>query len=194
MVSDTDGALAVTFHYSAEAAPGQRITRWELSFGDDSDPEGATVSLAEIHRTESVHSYGVRLDEAGSAYTATFKVWDEESGASPAATDSVVITVQSPPPVVTAFTATPQTGSAPLLDFEFTAQAGAGKSLVKYTLEYGDGSFYGEEGFSEPWTSTLQRSGFTRTYEEAGAYTARVTVWDDAGRKATKELEITVTG
>jgi PKD repeat protein len=107
----------------------------------------------------------------------------------------VVITVQSPPPVVTAFTATPQTGSAPLLDvdFAFKARAGAGKSLVQYTLEYGDGRSITEEGFSEPWPSTLERTEDPHTYGKAGAYTARVTVWDDAGRKATKELEITVT-
>lgn len=193
MVSNA-GTLAVTFHYSAEAAPDLKITRWELSFGDDTDPLGDPVSLLRIPETEAEHSYDVRTGEAESTYTATFKVWDEESGASPAATDSVVITVQSPPPEVTDFTADPVTGPAQLVvTFAFTAQAGAGKSLVKYTLESGDGWSLTEEGFSVLWNSTLERSE-THTYEKPGTYTARVTVWDDAGRQAIKELDITVTG
>lgn len=196
MVSNA-GTLAVTFHYSAEAAPDLKITRWELSFGgDDTDPLGAPVSLLRIPETEAEHSYGVRTGEAESTYTATFKVWDEESGASPAATDSVVITVQSPPPKVTDFTFTPDPEAAGNPgEFAFTAQAGAGKSLVKYTLESGDGWSLTEEGFSVPWDSDsdLTRSE-THTYEKPGTYTARVTVWDDAGRQAIKELDITVTG
>lgn len=85
-------------------------------------------------------------------------------------------------PKVTEITATPSSGKAPIeVDFTAAATDGDGDELT-YTWSFGDGS--------DPATGATT----SHTYEEAGAFTARVTVEDPAGAKASKSTVITLTG
>lgn len=85
-------------------------------------------------------------------------------------------------PKVTELTATPSSGKAPVkVDFTAAATDGDGDDLT-YTWDFGDGS--------DPATGATT----SHTYTEAGAFTAKVTVEDPAGAKASRTKAITLTG
>lgn len=85
-------------------------------------------------------------------------------------------------PKVTEITATPSSGKAPV-KVDFTAAATDGDSdELTYTWDFGDGS--------DPAIGAMT----SHTYTEAGKFTAKVTVQDPAGAKASKSTAITLTG
>jgi PKD repeat protein len=79
-------------------------------------------------------------------------------------------------PVCESLTATPQSGDAPLaVSFSVAAFDTNGGTVAEYRYDFGDGS-----GVESATSATA-----THTYENAGSYTAVVTVVDDQGNRAT---------
>ncbi|MBI1923521.1 PKD domain-containing protein [Candidatus Poribacteria bacterium] len=144
-----------------------------------SDADGTITSYAwdfgdSTSSTEQnpTHTY----DKAG-AYTAKVTVSDN-GGAK--ATAEIGITVNSNQPPTLTVSATPTTGTAPLtVTFTATAQDPDG-TIASYAWDFGD-------------SSTSNERNPTHTYQATGAYTAKVTVTDNAGATATAEITITVT-
>jgi PKD repeat protein len=164
MASPTSGAapLLVSFTGSGSDADGT-IAAYSWDFGD-----GGTSSLQNPSQSYSM---------AGS-YTAQLTVTDNQGATGSA---SVAITVTPPvnqPPTATA-SASPVTGTAPLL----VAFTGLGSdpdgTIASYAWTFGDGG-----------TSTQQNS--SHTYQMAGSYTARLTVTDNQGATGSATVTITV--
>ncbi len=171
--------LEVIFVVQATAAPGRRIVRWKLEFGDDNALEftADTTSLD--------LSIPYQYSEPGT-YQATLTVTDNLAFI---ATAQVTVTVTTPPPSVQ-LTASPEDGDAPLpVTFTCSASAGPGAKITKWMLYFGDGSFTGEEGLE------VETLGRTRnyTYTQAGSYTATFKVWDTLNQTSETTVTIEVT-
>lgn len=160
----------VTFTLQATAASGRELVSWKLWYayteGASPDEQG-TISGETFYHTLT-HQYS----DPGT-YTVRFEVKDS---ADQVVVKELEITVNPALPVITSFTAAPQTGSAPLtVNFAFTAQAGAGAKIAKWTLWFGDGSFTGEEGLAlDTLTETVSYE-----YVQTGSYTATLKIWDN---------------
>jgi len=102
----------------------------------------------------------------------------------------VTVHVTTPPPTISSFTATPTSGSVPLtVNFSFTAEAGAGAKITKWTLLFGDGDFTGQEGLNvDSLTKTV-----THEYTQTGSYTATLRVWDSLNQMSEGTVDIEVT-
>jgi endoglucanase len=159
--------LRVSFEAQGSDPEGSRVTyRW--SFGDGSGPEtGRRVT----------HTY-----RSPGTYTARVTATDRE-GASSTAELEITVTAQAvnQPPSVT-MTATPQTGAAPLrVGFVAEGTDPEGDEL-RYRWSFGDDDDddpkYGRE--------------VTHEFKQPGTHTARVTVTDAQGARASAELRITV--
>ena len=94
-------------------------------------------------------------------------------------------------------TATPAAGPAPLtVQFSATARDGDGR-IAEYIWTYGDGTFsFNPAGDTANLRDTLAMHNNPRpvkTFHLPGAYTAFLTVTDDAGHAVTRTVTITVT-
>ncbi len=87
------------------------------------------------------------------------------------------------PRITAVLTANPTSGEAEL-SVTFTLSESTGP-ITSYTLSFGDGT--------TPATGTDVDTTIVHTYEEAGSYTAQLTVQDDRGRTDTDTVTITVT-
>ena len=182
------GSAPVDFWATITAAPGRRIKHIALDYETDGTPDlEADVDFETYNWWIGTHSY----TDPGT-YTATLTVTDDASPAQ-TFTATATITVTSPPPVITSFTATPQTGSAPLtVTFDFTAQAGGtGRKIVKYTLSFGDTTSFTEDGLSIVHPATLTRS-WAHEYTQTGSFTATLKVWDDLNQTDEESVTIVV--
>ena len=153
----TSGAapLAVQFSNSSTNA-----TSWSWNFGD-----GTTSTAQNPAKTySSAGSYTVSLTATG-------------TGGSHTATKTGYITVNPPAPVAS-FTASPASGTAPLLvTFSCTSTG----SITSRSWDFGDGT-----------ASTAQNA--VKTYESAGTYTAKLTVTGPGGSNTTtKTISATTT-
>ena len=181
-VTPTSGAapLDVLFIVNAEAASGRKIVYWKLEFGDGNEVEftADTTSLS--------LNFPYTYNDPGD-YTAKLTVRDN-SGVE--ATSQVTVHVTTPPPTISSFTATPTSGSVPLtVNFSFTAEAGAGAKITKWTLLFGDGDFTGQEGLNvDSLTKTV-----THEYTQTGSYTATLRVWDSLNQMSEDTVDIEVT-
>ncbi|MBC7093257.1 PKD domain-containing protein [Candidatus Bipolaricaulota bacterium] len=164
--------LTVNFSATITAAPGRRIKHLALDYETDGTPDfEAAVDFENYSGPIASNAYA----DPGT-YTATLTVTDDASPAQ-TFTASVTITVTSPPPVITAFTATPTGVLA--VDFHFEAQAGGtGRKIVKYTLSFGDTTSLTEDGLNIVHPATLSRT-ISHDYVQTGSYTATLKVWDD---------------
>lgn len=178
--------LYVDFWATVTAAPGKRIVHLRVEYGDGEPDFTADVDFETYNWWLTNHSY----TDPGT-YTATLTATDNAAQATAA---SVTVTVTSPPPQITAFTATPDTGPAPLsVDLDFTAVAGAtGRKIVKYTLSFGDTTSLTEEGLNIVHPATLVRT-IPHDYTQTGSYTATLKVWDDLSKTDEESLAIEVT-
>jgi len=185
----------VEFHVQGWAAEGKHLVAWTLYLDY---PEEEPVEEEEDLEVETidetvVHTY----DEAGE-YTARLVVEDEDGLQ---ATATTTFTVTLPGTEITNFEVTdavPGDGTEEdpyelnvdeEYTFEFSAEPGAGREIVEWRLEFGDGSFVGETGLSEDGTLTVIR---THTYTQTNSYTAVAMVWDDADDSDSEEIEIEV--
>ncbi len=158
--------LTVSFDGTGSVPPaGASIVSYSWDFGDGNTGIGSTTS----------HTY-----TADGTFTASLVVEDSNGGLNAA---TITITVD-PAPVddpVAAFTANPNTGTAPLtVDFDAsTSTPPAGATLISYSWDFGDGT-----------TGTGET--VSHTYNAAGTYTAILTVEDSNSNTDTEEANITV--
>jgi PKD repeat protein len=112
---------------------------------------------------------------AGS-YTATLTV-NGSSGQTSSTSRTIMVTNAPPPPVSASFTANPSSGQAPLA-VQFTDQSTG--PVTGWNWNFGDGA-----------TSTTQNP--SHTYNNAGSYTAKLTVNGSGGQTSSSSRTITVT-
>jgi PKD repeat protein len=157
--------LVVQFNGSSSSDPDGTISSYLWTFGDGTSATGVTAS----------HTYS-----AAGTYTAILKVTDN-SGLSSSGTVGINVTaalVNTPPTALV--TATPVSGSAPLVvQFNGTQSYDTGGSISSYLWTFGDGG-------------SATGSTTSHTYNSAGSYTATLKVTDNGGLTATKSVVITV--
>ena len=169
----TSGIAPLTVNFTANASDvdNDNLTfSWDFGDGEDLDNQ----STEGVEKKQN-HTY----DKAGT-YTAKVTVSDDKGNS---ASDSVEITVESQPsnkPPTVSLSATPTSGEASL-NVEFTANGNDpdGDTLT-YSWDFGDGN------------KTGSKSKETHIYNNAGTFTAKVTVSDGKGGSATDSTEITV--
>jgi len=163
--------LSVTFSAANSTGP---IVSFTLDFGDSSSPYSGTDITVNI-----AHTY-----TTAGTYTAVLTVQD---AAGRTDTDSVTITVL--PGTTASLSATPsnpETGET--VTFTLQATAASGRTLVSWTLNYGDGNE--ESGVVSGSTMNITR---THSYTDPGIYEVVFTVEDSGGYTATATVTITVT-
>ncbi len=167
-----EAPLAVTFDPSASTGG---ITSFTLAFGDGSPAAtGADVS------TTVVHTY----DDPGT-YTAQLTVQDARGRTD---TDTKTVVVSEPPgPTATLGVDPSETEVGEDVTFYIEGSPPAGKKIVKWTLDYGDGTV--EEN---PVNLTTLDTTRTHQYGDADTYTAVLTVEDEDAATATDSVTITV--
>jgi PKD repeat protein len=160
-----DAPLLVNFDASASSDTDGSITAYAWNFGDGTVGTGRAVS----------HTYATV-----GTYTARLTVTDDD-GAIASATSSLSVTTPSAnQPPVALFTASPLSGTAPLLvSFDASAASDADGSITAYAWDFGDG------------TTGTGRT-VSHTYATVGTYTSRLTVTDDDGATSSKTVSIDV--
>ncbi|MFW6119022.1 MAG: PKD domain-containing protein [Planctomycetota bacterium] len=155
--------LEVNFDGSASSDGDGTITQYTWDFADGSTGSGATVS----------HIYS----EAGT-YDATLTVVDNYGTS---ASDTVTVTVETPnSPPTASVSATPTSGFVPLeVSFDGSGSTDSDGNIASYTWEFGDG---------HSGTGAV----VSHAYDEAGTYTATLTVSDDDGATDTAAATIEV--
>ncbi|MFO7956539.1 MAG: PKD domain-containing protein [Candidatus Brocadiia bacterium] len=155
--------LEVNFDGSASSDGDGTITQYTWDFADGSTGSGATVS----------HIYS----EAGT-YNATLTVVDDYGTS---ASDTVTLTVEAPnSPPTASVSATPTSGTVPLeVSFDGSGSTDSDGTVTSYAWDFGDG--YSGTG-----------SAVSHAYDEAGTYTASLTVSDDDGATDTASVTINV--
>lgn len=171
--------LDVEFWATISAAPGRRIKHVALDYETDGTPDfESDVDFATYDWWIPDDSSPYTYNDPGT-YTATLTVTDDATPAQDF-TATATITVTSPPPVITAFTATPQTPYAGAnVTFAFEAKAGdAARKLVKWELRSGDG-YVVTVVLPTPASTLNVTQVYAGGYAQTGSYTATVKVWDD---------------
>ena len=161
-----EAPLTVVFDASGSSDPDGTIVSYTWSFGDGEN--GAGVS-------------GYHVYNSPGTYTTILTVVDD---AGAAATTSQVITVTAPENQAPSagFTATPDSGPAPLtVMFNAAASTDPDGTIASYDWDFGDGSPNGS-GIA-----------LTHTYTAAGTYVVVLTVTDDDGADATATGTVEVT-
>ena len=178
----TSGNEEPNASFSAEPRSGDVPLLVDFDAGSSSDPDGYLATYYWDFGDGEVLADGIvepsHVYSAPGTYDATLTVIDN-SGASDS--QSKRITVHSTNEAPTAwFTATPETGEAPLeVDFDASASTDGDGVIVDYDWNFGDGD---------------TGNGVTpsHTYGTPGTYTATVTVEDNEGASddATRQIEV----
>lgn len=162
--------LPVSFDASASSDSDGSIAAYVWIFGDGGTASGRTAA----------HTYAV----AGT-YRAQLTVTDNDGATASASRDISVTSGTTPPPAnqapTAAFTASPLSGTAPLLvSFDASGSTDPDGSIATYAWNFGDG------------VSGTGRTA-SHTYAVVGTFTARLTVTDDDGATASASRDILVT-
>lgn len=141
------------------------IASFAWNFGDGTSGTGQTTA----------HAYA-----APGTYTATLTVTNDRGG-SASTTQSVTVSPSVAPTATFIVTpANPRVGQA--LNFNADqSTAAAGRKIVQYSWNFGDGTPGVTAGFLTQ-----------HTYTAAGTYTVILSIMDDAGQKATSTASVTV--
>ncbi len=140
------------------------ITQYRWDFGDGGSGSGSTTT----HAFSNSGTYFVRLTVS------------DASGRSASTTQSVTVGAGTVPTASFTFGPTPVRANIPV-NFNGTGSTpAAGRTIVSYRWEYGDGS---------PTESGAQ---VAHAFAVAGVYTVTLTVTDDVGRSHTTNRTVTV--
>ncbi|HDL84963.1 MAG TPA: PKD domain-containing protein, partial [Candidatus Acetothermia bacterium] len=157
--------LAVSFDASVSSDPDGTIASYTWAFGDGQNGSGMSGS----------HIYS----HAGT-FTVILTVIDN-GGLMSTASQTITVTAPANAAPTAVFTATPDTGIAPLtVMFNAATSQDPDGTIVTYDWDFGDGSVH-KQGVS-----------VTHTYLSAGSYAAILTVTDDGGAQDTATHTITV--
>jgi PKD repeat protein len=165
--SDTEGIAPATFEFEADVTGGMEpyIINWDFGDGDEEsdDDDDETVE----------HTF----DQAGT-YNVAVIVTDSTGRT---ASDSILITVEAPPPLTAVDIISNDTEGLAPATFEFEANVTGGTEPYTYSWDFGDGS---EESDDD---ETVEH-----TFDQAGTYNVDLTVTDSTGRTASDSILITV--
>ena len=162
--SPSTGNAPLTVNFTGSATGGTAPYSYSWNFGD-----GATSTAQNPSHTYS----------SAGTYTATLTVTDSSSPAK-TATSQVTTTVSAVGnPLAASASANPTSGQVPL-SVSFTGTATGGTPAYSYSWDFGDGS-----------TSTAQNP--SHTYNNAGTYTAKLTVTDSSSPAKTASSTVTIT-
>ena len=160
-VSDADAPLGVQLDASGSQDPDGQIVSYHWDLGD-----GRVV-----REPKFMHSYA-----APGSYRVSLEVTDDD-GATAQAHATVSVTAADP---VAHFSATPQSGSAPLtVTFDAAASSGGGVDLTDYRWTFGDGA-------------AGNGRVVTHIYSNVGNYDAALTVTNAFGETATVSHQVEV--
>ncbi|MBA3639746.1 MAG: PKD domain-containing protein [Acidobacteria bacterium] len=155
----------VFFDATTSAAPSNNpITQYRWDFGDGRTASGQTAT----HAFSNAASYFVRLTIS------------DASGRSVSTTQTVTVGAGALPTASFTFGPTPVRANIPVNFNGTSSTAAAGRSIVSYRWEYGDGS---------PVESGAQ---VAHAFATAATYTVTLTVTDDVGRTHTTNRTVTV--
>jgi len=143
------------------------IAKWEWDFGDGSSGSGESVS----------HTY-----TTAGTFTVVLRVTDDD-GATDTASKTITVLPAEPPGPTASFTASPSSGSSPLV-VRFDASASSyDKEPLTYSWDFGDG----HTGFGKIVTHMYISSS-------AKTYTATLTVKGPDNKEGTATKNISITG
>ncbi len=155
-----------TFDFSSTAAlpASATVTSYTWNFGDNTSASGPAVS----HTYTASGTYNVALSATSSANQTT------------SASRAITATVAAPPPTPTPITAdfTPTMIAADTFDFDATATASTGASIVSYAWNFGD-------------NSTAAGPHTSHRYTVSGTFPVVLTVTDSSNAVATKTKTVT---
>jgi PKD repeat protein len=164
--SDTEDVAPASFEFEADVTGGMEphTISWDFDDGSgESDDDDETPD----------HTF----DQAGN-YTVTATVTDS-SGRT--VSDSILITVEPPPPLTRVNIISNDTEDVAPASFEFEANVTGGIEPYTYSWDFGDGS---EESDDD---ETIDH-----TFDQAGTYNVDLTVTDSSGRTVSDSILITV--
>ena len=166
ITSDTEGVAPATFEFEAEITGGMEpyIVRW--NFGDG--------SVEEIDE-DVEHTF----DVAGT-YNVDVSVIDSTGRT---VSDSILITIEPPPPLRAVEIITSDTEGVAPATFEFEANVTGGTEPFTYSWDFGDGSV--EE-------IDVDDETIEHTFDVAGTYNVDVSVIDSTGRTVSDSILITI--
>ena len=170
---ETEGIAPATFEFEAEVSGGLEpyIIRWD--FG-----EGGIISSEEEQEENNDDEEVEHTFEIDSMYNVRVLVTDSTGRT---ASDSILVTVDEPPPLTSVeITSNNTTGDAPAT-FEFEDEVIGGIEPFSYRWNFGDGS-----------TATDDDEDIVHTFDAAGTYNVSLVVIDSTGRTATDSMVITV--
>lgn len=161
----TLGPAPLTVSFTSTVTGGVPPYTYSWMFGD--------TPLASTGGPSPKHTY-----QNPGTYTATLKVTDLQG--TQATTAPVTVTVTSPPPLQVSISANPTSGEAPLT-VSFTSTVTGG--VAPYTYSWS----FGEAGASDPGANP------SHTYQNAGTFTASLTVTDSQNTVEIATTSVTVT-
>jgi PKD repeat protein len=163
--SDTEGIAPATFEFEADIAGGLEPFTYSWDFGDGSEESDDDETVE--HTFDLAGTYNVAVvitDSAGRT-----------------AHDSILVTVEPPPPLTAVEIISSDTEGIAPATFEFEANVTGGLEPFTYSWDFGDGS---EESDDD---ETVEH-----TFDLAGTYDVDLTVTDSTGANASDSILITV--
>lgn len=161
----TTGEVPATFEFEAAIAGGAGLYTISWDFGDGS--EGSDERIV-FHTFEQAGTYNVSLNVTDTSNQTAF--------------DSMEITVEEALPIASVeITSNGTEGIAPAT-FEFETSVVGGTGPYTYLWNFGDGSSSEE----------IDDDTVLHTFEQAGTYTATLTVTDSAGQTGTDTQQVNV--
>jgi|GEM_PF-6713971 len=180
-VSVTVGTPNPTLTASASATPTTGVAPLSVSF--TGTPQGGTAPYTyawdfKDGQSSTLQNPTHAFTTAGS-YQVSLAVRDNAGATANASATITVTTSGTPSPITLTATATPASGTPPLT-VQLSSTATGGTAPYSYTWDFGDAS---------PLAVTQNT---THTYQNAGTYTASLTVRDAASNTTSKTVTVTV--